>query len=531
MDPLDLLRRRLLSAAEATKPMTVEDFCAQRLKVRKEEGGLTEFNLRSIQRIYLNKKREAIKEGKPAKFILLKYRRGGFTTLEQAIHYQMAVTKERVQVATLSQSIPSTNKISEIAKTFKEMDPKLPGKERDDGLSLNFKHTRSTFTIGTAGGVAFGRGDTLQRVHGSEVAFWLEGPNQYERIDNLVAGITEACRMGEVVLESTPNGLNWFAHKFNDAVKGLNDFTPIFLPWFLDPTNRTSVDDFESLLDTLSDEEKHLVKQNGLTPEQLSWRRAKIKALGRLFYQEYPESPATCFLSSGSCFFDLELLEGLYRTAEAELKAIKSDRERGYIHEKIPGGELVIVEKPQPGEEYVIGADVSQGLPTSDPCGGGVLRKRDWAQVAWVYGRWKPEGLAKHLHDLGHRFNRALIGVEANNHGHSCLNTLSNVLRYPNLFYQKNEKGEPGPGRSGKIGYATDEKSRQVMLDDLELALRDGSMKVRHPTFISECMTFKLQGDGKYQADPGAHDDTVMIWAIARQMLKYHRHKARVVIL
>jgi hypothetical protein len=530
-DALASLAAKLASAASVNAEIPLEDFCERRLQVGKEEGGLTPFKLRSIQKIYLSKKRQAIREGKPAKFILLKYRRGGFTTLEQAAHYQMVATKPRHQVATLSQSIPSTTKISQIAKTFKEMDPLLPGKERDESNSLNFKHTNSTFTIGTAGGTAFGRGDTLQRVHCSEVAFWLEGPNQDQRISTLIAGLTEAARAGEIVLESTPNGINWFAHTFMDAQKGINDWTPIFLPWFADPTNRKTNVDFEEILDTVTDEERHLIKTNGLTVEQIAWRRDKIKSLGRLFFQEYPESPGTCFLSSGTCFFDMEVLESLYKGAEVDLLALKHKFGPAFRTEKVPGGSLTYIEEPKEGEEYVIGADASQGLPDSDPCGGAVLRKSDWAQVAWAYGKWKPEGLAKILDDLGRKYRNALLGVESNNHGHSCLNTLVNVLHYPNLYYDKNERGNPGPGKSGKVGFNTNPKSRQVMLDDLELSVREGAMKIRDLGFITECMTFKLQADGQYSADPGAHDDKVIMWAVARQMLKFHRHKARVIII
>jgi hypothetical protein len=527
LNPLEMLKKKLLAASTQQVELPFEDFCSKRLQVSREEGGLTPFHLRPIQKKYLEIKRKAISEGKPAKFILLKYRRGGFTTLEQAQHYQMVATRQRMQVATLSQSIPSTAKISKIAKTFKEMDPLLPEKEKDESNSLTFKHTRSEFTIGTAGGTAFGRGDTLQRVHGSEVAFWLEGPNQDDRIDALVAGLTEAARAGEVVLESTPNGVNWFAHTFNDAVKGINDYTPIFLPWFLDKTNSLPCD-YQEILETVDDEEKHLVKNHGLTVEQIAWRRAKKKSLGRLFYQEYPESPSSCFLTSGTCFFDLDCIEDRYKEAEEALKAIRG---RGILEEKIPGGTLTFIEHPQPGETYVVGADASQGLADSDPCGGGVLRCSDWTQVAWAYGKWKPEALAKVLYDLGRRYNDALLGVESNNHGHSCLNTLNNVLNYPNIFYERNEKGSPGPGKSGKIGYSTNVKTRQILLDELEESLRDGSLKVRDLQFLMECITFKLQANGSYSADPGAHDDKVMMWGIARQLLKYKRHKARLVIL
>ena len=202
-------------------------------------------------------------------------------------------------------------------------------------------------------------------------------------------------------------------------------------------------------------------------------------------------------------------------------------------HDKIPGGSITYAEQPQPDDKYVIGADCSEGLPTSDPAFGMVLRKRDNAQVAWVHGRFRPEVFAKHLCDLGTKYNEAFLGIERNNHGHSVLNTVQNVVGYRNLFYCKNDRGEMGPSVSGagKSGWETTSVTRPIMLDELEQCLRVDDMKVRCREFLSEALSFKLQSNGSYAADPGAHDDTVIATAIANQMRKYERHRARIIVL
>lgn len=510
-----------------------EKFARERLWVRDKSGGVVQFKLKSIQRKYEQIKERAIRAGKPRKFILLKYRRGGFTTLEQGKHYQLCVTKPHTWVATLAHSNDSTGKISQIPKLFRKRDTLIPPEKRDDRVSLHFPHTDSTFHIGTAGGKSFGRGDTLQRVHGSEVAFWCEGPNQFHEVDNLVAGLTEATSHGEIVLESTPNGVNWFCIKFREARAGLNDWTPIFLPWFEDADNVYQAGEFDQqeILDTITEEESLLVARHRLTMGQLAWRRAKRLSLGRLFKQEYPEDPDTCFLTSGTAFFDLQVVMDLLEGLDSTLKAIKELPEGKVFEEHVPGGTITYVEKPKEGDEYCIGADASEGLPTSDPCAGGVRRKRDGAQVAWVHGRFRPEVFARHLADIGYLYNRALIGVEKNNHGHSVLNTLDNVIQYPNLFYSKNEKGEPGPGKSGKLGWETTPATRPLLLDELEEEVRTNCTPIRDRGFLQECTTFKLQPSGKYEADAGAHDDKIISWGIAKQMCKYSRHRARVIIL
>ena len=50
----------------------------------------------------------------------------------------------------------------------------------------------SYYYIGTAGGRQPFRGDTCRRVHGSEVAFWCEGPHQVEDQERVIAAIEGA---------------------------------------------------------------------------------------------------------------------------------------------------------------------------------------------------------------------------------------------------------------------------------------------------------------------------------------------------
>ena len=522
-----MLAERMAGAvASGDAGSSLEEFAERRLHVRTITGDIQKFKFRPIQIQYMLAKKRAIEAGKPLKFLLLKYRRGGFSTLEQAAHYRLAVTKRRSWVATLAHTRPATEKMSEIPKLFREMDPLLKEKDDNEKVNLDFPGTKSKYTLGTAGGTAFGRGDTLQRVHGSEVAWWCPGPNQFDEVEKLIAGLGEATTGGEIVLESTPNGMEWFASKFKEALIGANDWTPIFLPWFADTTNRLPDTAFNSveLLDTISEKEKEVAKKHRLDLNQIAWRRAKVLSVGRLFPQEYPEDPISCFLTSGQAFFDLEILQ-------AYLENLEKLTFPHWREEKIPGGIVVYAEPPEENETYVAASDTSEGLATSDLCGTGILRQRDGAQVAWCYGRWRPEVLARISCELCGRYNEAFWGIESNNHGHSVINSVQNTYGYKNLFYFRNERGEPGGGLSGKVGWVTNSQTRPVMFDELDQAMKETAIKIRDRTFISECMTFKLQPNGQYGADPGAHDDSVAMWAIAWQMRKYRRHKARVIIL
>ena len=148
-----------------------------------DEGALiVPFDVSELQRKYLAIKRAAKRRGYK-KFLLLKYRRGGFTTIEQGLSYQLTACRRHAQTVTLAHTSESTRRIFRIAKKYHEEDPSAPElKGVGNATTLEFPEVDSLFFIGTAGSTGFGRGDTLQRVHGSEVSKWCPGPQQYDKV-------------------------------------------------------------------------------------------------------------------------------------------------------------------------------------------------------------------------------------------------------------------------------------------------------------------------------------------------------------
>ena len=484
---------------------------------------LVPFYLTSLQRRYEAMKRLALKRGMSPRFLLLKYRRGGFTTLEQAKSYHLATTRSNSNVITLAHTASSTSRIFRIVERFHNNDPRAPELASDSRTRLDIASNGSLFFVGTAGGKGVSRGDTLQRVHGSEVSKWCEGPRQGELVDDLVAGLVGACSNGEVVLETTPNGYEWFAHTYVEAKQGLNDWVPLFLPWFVDPDNSLSCD-HEEILDTISTSEQVLMqkaKKFGVTisPEQIAFRRKKQREYKRLFQQEYPEDEASCFLTSGTPFFDIELAMSLID--------ILPDGNR----KSIPGGYSVEWESPQDKVKYVCGVDTSEGLPRGDLNGFGIMRKDTGAQVAACHGRFRPDELARLTLKACIRYNNALLGIERNNHGHSVLQWIQE--HGPSTYRRAHNRG----GRlyhhtEKRAGWPTDAATRPIMLDDLYewMNLENIGDLVRDKDFLQEQCTFKLQASGKYEHDTGCHDDTIFKWAVSNQMRKARVAKLRIIV-
>ena len=490
---------------------------------------LVPFELTDLQRRYRAMKRLGRSKGF-RKFVVCKYRQGGITTTEQAESYQACTERQRVKVATLAHTREATERIFQIALTFHENDHAAPPRVGESRSKLEFRNG-STFYLGTAGARGFTRGETLSRVHGSEAAWWQPGPRQFADVDRLIAGLTGALGPGEMVLESTPNGREWFGQTYAAAKKGENDFCPVFLAWFDDPNNRAPAGTFdvEELRATASEEELELCQRHKLTFAQLAFRRQQQRSLPSLWRQEWPEDDESCFIVSGTCWFNVDGVLLLLR----ELSPT--------VQRAIPGGVEVRYEEPIPGVEYVAGCDTSEGLPGCDPNGVGILRKDTGEQVAEIHGRFRPDRLGREAVRICKDYNGALLAIERNNHGHAVIAAAAACGGgYGKAHGLGGRMFHHRPSRDSareRAGWDTNEISRAIMLEDLAKAVElrakkePGGMGIRSREFLSECTTFRLQSDGQFRADSGSHDDRVMKWAIAWQMLKVRRGGAGLVVL
>ena len=498
----------------------------QQRQVALQQPGATPvvpFYLSRLQQRYMALKRLAVKQGKRPWYLLLKYRRGGFTTLEQGLSYRLAVTTPRAEVATIAHHIAPTQRIFRIAKLMAESDPLGRRLVGDSRTALEFENG-SSFFIGTAGGKGFARGDTLRRVHGSEVAKWCVGPRQSEMVEDLLAGLLGAASFGEVVLESTPNGREKFCQLYKEAKAGENDFTPIFLRWFDDPMNIAAEGTYDpdEVRETLSEREKALIEEHHLTLPHIAFRRTQVRMYRRLFLQEMPEDDESCFITSGTCYFDVDLLLAI-------LESLPEDSgERTHV----PGGHETRWKEPEPGHTYVAGCDTSEGLPGCDNSGLGVLDKKTGEQVCSLHGLFNPRQLATHAVRICRDYNDALLGIERENHGHAVIQRVVDLgYRKPHfrggpLFYFDRRKDV----KKARPGWSTNSATRPVMLEDLAEAVEEEAIIVNDRVFLDECLSFRLQSSGKFEADSGAKDDSVMKWAIAVQMRNTRRRKPRITL-
>jgi hypothetical protein len=225
--------------------------------------------------------------------LILKARQLGFSTYIQGELFRRAITGSRTTL-TLSNDSENTSKLRRMADRFYDHMIVKPARKYASATLTTYPETDSTAIVATAGNLETGRGDTYTDIHGSEVAFWPDA-------GRIIAGAMQGGNP-DVILESTPNGAQgYFYERCMEAQRGKGIWRLHFYPWWWDSEYAIALLPGE-IIDYEPDEYA-LVEKHGLKPEQIKWRRYKQQELGRLFIQEYPEDPLSCFITSGHSYF------------------------------------------------------------------------------------------------------------------------------------------------------------------------------------------------------------------------------------
>jgi len=490
-----------------------EQFAEECLWIRDDNDNLIPLILKSIQKVYRQMKADVVEAGKRPWYLVVKARRVGVTTEEMAENYYKMETESLQHIISVADKTKNSKNIFRMMNRFYDHRDVMERPTRSDSrTNLEFPQLDNIMEFDTGLGKSVARGGGISKVHFSEAARVKVDVEEYQ---DTMSGFTAACKYGEIVLESTTQGAaGWFWEEVQKSLNGNSPYSVIFLPWFLDDTN--VVDLLPGEVITRTEEEIRRSDQLGpWSDEQLKYRRAKQFEHGRLFPQEYPETIEEAFLTQEGCWFDVE-------TCKAKIGTCLPSVEQ---HEN---GHLLVWRQPIEGERYFIGADTAEGLASGDASTAGVLDSKG-RQCASLHGRWATEIFGKKLAALGTYYENAVIAVEANNHGHSVINTLKNTEQYRNLFvHQSYDSDSPG-----KVGFQTNAKTRPMILDAIrDEAVEGNAMEINDRMFLGEAMTFCINKTGtKYEALEGSHDDRVMAWAIAWWIRKTAPRKARVWVL
>lgn len=175
----------------------------------------------------------------------------------------------------------------------------------------------------------------------------------------------------------------------------------------------------------------------------------------------------------------------------------------------------------EPQEQTCLFADPAEG---GDFCAA-VLVSKKHADFPFVYNQrtessqfgYDLNKVAKYVFE--HTGMWPTIAVERNT-GQATIHVLQE-LNYPDLFRMK-VFDHSSVSETQKIGWTTNMATRQKMLDDFALALRQGVFKVYDREVLSQMASFvvkKKKGQaGRVEAEVGKHDDLVISAAGAWQL-------------
>jgi hypothetical protein len=470
---------------------------------------------RRVVRLVLNQVQRDYDQYRTARDIILKARQEGFTTFIEALFFCDCIRRENTVSVLVAHDLDSAQKIFEIGKLYWQMLPAIEKLRVGEPSRENKREfiwpNGSRLYCGTAESGRFGHGLTIHNLHCSEVSRWT---NPKEALIALLGAVPAD---GRIVLESTANGIgNEFHRMWLETRNPGSRFTGHFYTWFEHPEYSAAV---PADMAPLAPDEQALVRRYHVTLGQIQWRRLMQHDLRDRFKEQYPEDDMSCFLASTRAVFDLEALSRMAARIAGEPKpeSITSLRTSGDQSLSLAPAHLLVWKRPQPQAVYVIGADIGEGLPDGDASCAVVIEHRSGEQVAELHGRVPPDRFGHLLDALGRRYNRALLAVERNNHGHSTLNTLRNSCRYPRLYYHM--RYDARTGTQPILGWPTDQATKPILVDDLAAAISEGSMVIHSEGLVGECMTFVAKPTGQ-EAEEGAYDDRVMAAGIAWQARK-----------
>lgn len=279
-----------------------EYYAAHALKIRTKEKGIQPFILnRAQQHLHIVAEQQLAEHGY-VRIIVLKGRQQGISTYIGGRFYWQVTHKRGLRAFILTHDGEATSNLFGMTKRFHDLNNPLlkPSTDKDSGSELNFDGLDSGYKVGTARSKGTGRSQTVQRFHGSEVAFW-------EHAEEHVKAVMQAIptSSGEGWLESTSDGIGNFFHKsWGQAIKGKSEYIAVFLPWWWEDGYVFDATGFERDDAENSYAEMCLAYHGeALSDGQLAWRRRKINGEfnGSVldFQREYPATPMEAFESAG----------------------------------------------------------------------------------------------------------------------------------------------------------------------------------------------------------------------------------------
>jgi len=286
----------------------------------------------------------------------------------------------------------------------------------------------------------------------------------------------------QMIIISTPRGLNMFYQLWKSAVTGQNEYYAFEVGW------------------------REVPQYPGGPLRDDAWKEQQIKNTSeRQFDAEFECS----FIGSANTLIDASKLSVL-----------------SYGKAKFRNNEgLIIYEEPIKGDEskgtedhlYFITVDVSKGLGNDDSAFTVIDISTFPYKVVSVFknNTISPLLLPSYVRAVAVKYNNAYVMVEVNDIGNQVAEILHNDLQYENLIKSsfKGQQGQViGEGTSAKrnyLGVRTTHPVKKLGCSVLKNLVENDKLIFEDPDIIDQLTTFIAVGES-YKADDGHKDDVVM---------------------
>lgn len=548
-------------------------YCAVNITITTKDGRAVPFILNRIQRRLIEIILEELSLSKAVRILIDKIRQGGVSTVILIFYYWLTSLRPNRNTLVITQDLESvTNFSSRLRAAMEEADPLLtPSIKSERNNLIHFanptarggnrrerkgKGQDSKIMFFTCKKVSIGRSFTFQYVHISEAAFFLDQKPKVSLKDLLGSLAHAVPRLpGSIlIIETTPNGMNELAELWDKAVKGQNEFRPVFFPAAASEEYREPLPEGATLELCETEEasgvptrwgnelaESKVIRQQLIEwypelyekwgdkwlerelPARLNWRRQYIDGPCNgdkgVFRREFPLTPQQGFEATGRNCFDLRSVALMRKLVEEE--GIQP-RRYTYIHDpentdpatKFKAddyGALAIYEPPAMGVQYVLSADPALGNPNSDPSALIVLAISEVSpylrEVASYSKITKPDIFAELINYLGILYNIALAGAENNERGGYVVNLkLHRELKYERLYFEFDTYSKKP---AEMPGFITKDSNKATIMAGLDYRIRDGEILLRTPLLLEQLEHYIEMENGELGAEPGYNDDLV----------------------
>lgn len=470
--------------------------------------------------------------------LIVKYRQGGVTTLYCIDLLDEALWVPGMSCAILAHERSALTKIFEIVKRAYDNLPDLikPTTRYDTKNEYQFLSRYDGAPLDSSIYVAMKvRSGTVRKLHITESAYIKDR-------QELIAGSKQAVPIdGSITEETTGNGFNDFYDAFIEALENKNisplDYRAYFYAWWQHPeyTLPGECPDKTPL-------ELEIQAKYNLSDGQLLWRRWKKRELQKnqaglglsgdqLFMQEYPSNVLEAFQSGAGNVFSIEKILATKPVPSLSVTELWSIIDKDLVQydlskkeplQKLKQLGFELWEPPIIGHRYNIGGDPSDG-EGADYSDLDIWDHTNNHQVGQFYGKVRPDELAELAATAGQVYNKAFIGIENN-----MLTTILFLSKIYDNYYYETRQDEKTLKRTKKIGWNTNTKTRDLMIDEFAIMFDDDSLTIRSKRTLAEMQTFVKKENGKREHADGKHDDSLFGGMIALQMRKFGPKLARV---